>query len=401
MKRRLLCFLLSLVLAVPLAVGAAQRPQAAAPADWSSAYRTFVLENDYLREDRTWSGAPAFALHDLDGDGTPELLARNNATDPSARTSYVYTASDAGLRYAGNTGFRGAADHFAPGSGYPGLYCLEDTGGTLRGTYYALDNGVVTAQPVLTILRPAGQSSLFPCTITQDTRDNDLLAVFLPQAASARGQASGTVLTYRTVPEIRAMGWDAFAAEALQGDNTLFRDVSLGHWAWPYARFVCDRGLMTGTGQRVFSPDLLLSRAQVVTILHRLDGAPNAGGELPFSDADADAWYAPALRWAVQAELLTPVEEGPFLPDQNVERQELALLLYRYAHYKHVNTPAAVAIFSDWDQVRDDCVEAMYWAVGAGLINGTGDGSLTPSGTVTRAQLAAVLQRFCENVLEK
>jgi|GEM_PF-5020709 len=398
MKQRFVCLILALALAVPLAASAAEKSDtgSASPA-WSAACKAFVLENGYRKSDQTWyDTAPAFALHDMDGDGIPELLARNNADTAADRTAYVYTASYSSLQYAGSAGVSGPADRFAPGSGYPGLYQLTNRNGVYEGVYYTLSGGRVAAETVLTA-EQSGNSG----TVTQKTRYDSLFAAFRPEDAARLLQAPGEVLAYQTIDEIRAMGWDAFVSASLAADNTRFKDVSLAHWAWVYTDYVCSKGLMTGTGDGAFTPAGYINRAQVVTILYRLEGSPLVNGGKTFSDVPEDSWYGTAVRWAVGVKIADPEEDGRFRPGRTMERQELAQMLYRYAQYKGSKTPAAVAIFPDWDQVRDDCVEAMYWAVGAGLINGTGDGRLDPTGSLTRAQLAAMLQRFCENVLGK
>ena len=398
MKQKLVCLLLALTMAVPLAASAAAKPAETGSPAWSAPCRAFVLENGYRRSGQTWSDkAPAFALHDMDGDGVPELLARNNAPAAADQTAYVYTAAASGLQYAGDAGSYGPADRYAPGSGRPGLYCFNGRSGSYQGTYFTLENGRVTADKVLTVASGPAPDSY---TVTQNTKDAVLFAAFAPTTADRVWSAGGAPLTYRTIDEIRSMGWDAFAEASLKADNTLFKDVSLGHWAWTYADYVCAKGIMTGTGKGSFSPGGAISRAQVVTILHRLDNSPGGAAGLEFTDVPRDAWFADAAAWAVNIGL-TEAPDGAFLPNQILERQELARMLCLFAQYKKINTPAAVAIFPDWDQVRDDCVEAMYWAVGAGLITGTGDGRLDPTGSLTRAQLAAMLQRFCENVLRK
>ena len=394
MKQRFVCLLLTLALAVPLAASAAEKP--AGPGDgWSDAFRSFVLEGGYRRSGQSWyDRTPSFALHDMDGNGVPELLAGNNAPQAADRTAYVYTFTQSGVAYAGSAGRLGPADHFLPGSGCPGLYCLSGGEEALTGTYSTLSGGKVTEELVLTIAAAPDV-----CLVTQETKDDALFDAFRPADAAQVLLPPGEALAYAPPEQIRTMGWEDFVARSLAADNTRFADVSLGHWAWAYTDYVCGRGLMTGTGQGIFSPAGVINRAQVATILYRLEGSPLLRGGRNMADVPADAWYADAARWAVGIGIADA--EGTFQPDRTMERQELAQILYRYAQYKGHRTPAAVAIFPDWDQVREDCVEAMYWAVGAGLITGTGDGRLDPTGSLTRAQLAAMLQRFCENVLSK
>ena len=365
MKKRIACLLLALAVAAPLGSVPAGGQGEAASAQWSAAYRNFVTKGEYRRAGQAWyQTAPSFALHDLDGDGVPELLARNNAPDQADLTAYVYTIGGSGVSYAGNAGVRGPADRFAPGSGYPGLSAYDGD----KGTYYSLKNGQVTAQ-----------------------------ALTAPGIAEAFG-AKGADLRFCSGEEILEMGWDAFEAMELRADNSLFSDVSLSHWGWSSVRWACVTGYMTGTGGGAFTPSGPVSRAQAVTILYRLDGSPGVSGR-GFSDVAAGAWYADSSRWAAKIGLVD-AGQSRFRPNETLERQDLAKMLYLYTRYKGIPATAAVAVFSDWNAVREDCVEAMYWAVGAGLVNGTGDGRLDPSGSVTRAQLSAILQRYTENVLK-
>ena len=396
MKKRFLCLLLALALAVPLAALAADRAASAGPSSsWSAACETFILDEGYRSTEQTWSSAPSFALHDMDGDGIPELLASSGTGSGEERTAYVYTAVYDQLRFAGNAGIYGPADHYASGSGYPGLYCLGGRGDLHQGVYYTLKNGQVVSEPVLTIT-PNNEVMPVTFTITQITGDADLFDLFFPRGTVSLWTAPGTVLTFRTADQIRAMGWDDFVSASLLADNTLFRDVSLSHWAWPSVSRVCRQGLMTGVGGGCFAPSALISQAEVITILYRLEGRPGVTGSGLLPDLPDNAWYASAARWAAEIGI---IGSDTFRPGDSVERQELIRMLYFYARYKNISTPATVAIFSDWDKVRDDCVEAMYWSVGAGLVNGSGDGRLDPTGSLTRAQLAAMIDRFCENVL--
>lgn len=395
MKQRFLCLVLALALAVPLAALAADKPAASAPPSWSAACETFILDGDYRSTEQEWSAAPSFALHDMDGDGIPELLASNNAGVSADRTAYVYTAVYDHLQFAGAAGSYGPADHFIAGSGYPGLYRLDGRGDLCQGVYYTLKNASVIAEPVLTV--SVNQETMpVTFTVTQDTRDLELFKLFVPQDASSLWTAPGTALTFRTADQIRTMGWDEFVSASLLADNTLFRDVSLNHWAWTYIDYVCRNDLMTGDGNGRFTPSALISPAEVLTILYRMEGQPKVSDSQVLPDLKKNAWYASAACWAAEVGIIDGMS---FRPDGNVERQELVRMLYCYARYKKLSTPTAVAIFSDWNKVREDCVEAMYWSVGAGLVNGSGDGRLDPTGALTRAQLAAMVYRFCENVI--
>lgn len=345
MKLRALALFLALTLALPLAVSSARAQDA--PADWAGQYRAFLTEGGFRRDRWLTDSDPGFTLHDMDGDGLPELIAADGTT------ARVYRADSGEVIYAGSVGTDGTAPRVLPGSGLPGL---TDADG---GAYWDLADGQVRTLP-----------------------------------APAAGET--VPLTLRTHREIQEMGWTAFVLEALSADNTLYRDLPLSHWAWSCAGYVTARGLMTGTGDGAFSPGKLISRAQVALILYRMEGSPAPVSGTVFSDVSPDAWYGDAASWAGSVGIFSG---ETFSPGETMERQDLIQALFLYARYRGVNTPAAVAVYFDWDQVREDCVEAMYWAVGAGLISGTGDGRLDPAGSLTRAQLAAMVQRFCQSVL--
>ena len=145
MKKRAVCLLLALAAAVPLGSVPAAGQGDVSSDQWSAAYRNFVTKGEYRHTGQTWYPvSPAFALHDMDGDGVPELVVRNNAPDHGDLTAYIYTIGENGVEYAGNAGIGSPADRYAPGSGYPGLCAYEGE----KGTYYSVVNGQVAAQPV-------------------------------------------------------------------------------------------------------------------------------------------------------------------------------------------------------------------------------------------------------------
>lgn len=180
--------------------------------------------------------------------------------------------------------------------------------------------------------------------------------------------------------------------------GTPFTDVSGDDWFCDSVRYVYRNGLMSGTGETTFSPNTTTTRGMVVTILHRLSGKPVAYGER-FSDVAEDAYYADAVAWASAKDIVDGYGNGTFGPNAAITRQQLAAILYRYAKFCGADTKARADLddFSDADSVSDYAVAAMQWAVAKGLINGM-DGRLAPNGNATRAQVAAVLERFCANL---
>ena len=183
-----------------------------------------------------------------------------------------------------------------------------------------------------------------------------------------------------------------------------FTDVTEADWFYDEVQYVVDNGLMIGTSDTTFDPNGTTTRAQVVTILYRLEGEPDLSGEnlgYPYEDVPADTWYTDAVYWARLNGIVYGNSDTQFDPDDPITREQLAAMLYRYAQYKGYDVTATgdLSGFADADTVSGWAQEAVSWSVGAGLIQGDENG-LTPTSTAIRAQIAAILMRFCENVTE-
>ena len=166
------------------------------------------------------------------------------------------------------------------------------------------------------------------------------------------------------------------------------------HWAAEAVEFVTARGLFSGTSSGSFSPDAPMNRGMLVTVLHRLENTPQ-GAAPSFEDVTAGQYYTDAVGWAAQKGIVTGMEGG-FRPDANISREQLATILYRYA--SPGRTGGGLAGFADADSVSSWGLEAMQWAVGSGLLNGS-NGSLNPGGNATRAEVATILERFITNTV--
>ncbi len=178
-----------------------------------------------------------------------------------------------------------------------------------------------------------------------------------------------------------------------------FVDVAPDAWYREAVEYVYRMGLMNGMSATAFVPNGTTTRAQIVTILHRLEGTPAASGA-GFTDVPAGQWYAPAINWAASNAIVDGYGGGKFGPDDQITREQMAAILYRYAQYKGYSTSALgdLSLFSDGDQVSGWARGPMVWANGSGLINGKSGGILDPQGHATRAEAAAILMRFCENL---
>ena len=180
-----------------------------------------------------------------------------------------------------------------------------------------------------------------------------------------------------------------------------FWDVPQSHWAHEAVTYVYDNDLMNGTDGSLFSPESTTTRAQVVTVLYRLAGQPAADWENPFWDVPASAWFHDAVTWAWENDITGGVSSTHFGAGNAVTREQLAAFLYRYAQDQGYDTSARADLsgYSDAGLVSSYATEALSWANATGLITGTTGTTLSPQGSATRAQVATILSRFCQDVI--
>ncbi len=188
----------------------------------------------------------------------------------------------------------------------------------------------------------------------------------------------------------------AFAANSVSA----FSDVRETDWFYDDVNYVCEHQLMNGISATAFAPQVTTTRAMIVTILHRLEGTPSAS-DAGFSDVASGKYYADAVNWAAEHEIVNGYGNGVFGPEDTITREQMAAILYRYADYENrdVTKKADCSVFSDADQISDYAVDAMGWCNAEGLITGMGNGTLAPQGSAIRAQAAAILTRFCKNAV--
>ena len=190
----------------------------------------------------------------------------------------------------------------------------------------------------------------------------------------------------------------AFAADR---QNISFSDVKDTDWFYDSVQYVCENGMMNGTGDSTFSPDGTTTRGMIVTILYRMENSPTANSDVTFADVSAGQYYAGAVAWANENDIVNGYGSGAFGPDDPITREQMASVLYRYAQLKGYDIAASgnLAGFFDYGNVSPYAANPMRWAVGNSLISGMGDNMLAPEESSTRAQAAAILTRFCENVV--
>ena len=174
-----------------------------------------------------------------------------------------------------------------------------------------------------------------------------------------------------------------------------FTDVNDDDWFYDVVRYVYEQGLMTGTSDTEFSPDLTTTRGMIVSILNRLEGGPIAESA-GFTDVADGDWYADAVNWAASEGIVAGYEDGSFRPNDPITREQLAAMLMNYAAWKgeDVSARADLSSYNDAASVSSWAAETVQWAVAEGLISGMPGNLLEPQGSATRAQVAAILERF-------
>ena len=184
--------------------------------------------------------------------------------------------------------------------------------------------------------------------------------------------------------------------------NVPFTDVKETDWFYDAVGYVYENGMMSGTGNNQFSPNVTTTRGMIVTILYRLEGSP-AVSTSSFDDVAAGEYYANGVSWAAANGVVSGYGNNLFGPNDPITREQMATILHRYAQHKEYETTVSgdVSSFTDGASVSSYAVEPMNWAVGIGLLSGVGNNMINPTGNATRAQVATILMRFCKNCVEQ
>ena len=180
-----------------------------------------------------------------------------------------------------------------------------------------------------------------------------------------------------------------------------FGDVDNSAWYSSAVDFVSGRELFSGIGRDAFAPDLALSRGMLAAVLYRLEEPDAQNAEALFSDVTGGSWYGQGVAWAAETGIVSGYGDGRFGPDDSITREQLAAMLFRYAQLLNMSTGGRDSLtgFSDASSVSPWAQDAVAWAVDSGIISGLPDGTLAPTGTATRAEAAAMLQRFVSVLL--
>ena len=260
-----------------------------------------------------------------------------------------------------------------------------------RITVEATQGGTVTADP--TAAKAGATVTLTPVPDRGYQVGSVAVTDRFGDAVAVTEQADGTY-TF-TMPNGQVTVTVTFAEAPLP-----FPDVTEGDWFYDAVRYAYENGLMDGVGDNLFAPNSDTTRAQLVTILYRLEGQPAPSGDSGFSDVAAGTWYTDAVAWAAENGIVNGVSETEFAPGKDITREQLATILFRYAEAKGYDVSARVDLsaYPDANQIQSYAAESVAWAVAEGLIQGFEDNTLRPAGNATRAQIATILMRFCEGV---
>ena len=196
-----------------------------------------------------------------------------------------------------------------------------------------------------------------------------------------------------TMPGSAVTVTGTFKAETPAPVALPFTDVKSGNWFYDAVKYAYAQGLMTGTSATTFAPNGTMNRAMIVTVLYRLEKSPAVTGASKFTDVPAGQWYSDAVAWAAANKIVNGYNETTFGPMNAVTREQMAAILFRYEQVKgleNVTLEENLNRFPDQNKISAYAIPALQWAVGQKIINGNADGTLDPTGTATRAQVAQI-----------
>ena len=231
-------------------------------------------------------------------------------------------------------------------------------------------------------------------TFTITPAEGYLVADVLVDGVSVKHQLVDRQYTFKDVWKNHTI--EASFAWVGAGTNSPFTDVKTSDWFYAAVMDVYQRGVMSGTSSTTFSPYENATRAQLATILWRMAGSPEPRKAAPFTDVPAGAYYEKAVTWCSEQGIVSGYGGGLFGPNDPVTREQAAVFLFNFANYKKFDTSARAVLsgYTDADKISAWALDAVKWANAEGILNGSGDNTLSPQGLATRAQLAAMISNF-------
>lgn len=328
------------------------------------------------------------ASHDLTFTATKSVKVKN---DTGVAITVKFNGTDKGVAKDATETF----SYTKPSSGSSGGSSSGKT--TYKVTTSAVNNGGVNASP-----SSAEKGATITITLSPDKGYKlDKLTVTNGSGKTVSTvKKSDTVYTF-TMPASAVKVGVSYVKATETPSETKFNDVSANDWFASAVDYVTGKGMMNGTADNTFSPKANTTRGMVVTVLYRLENQPSTSAA-SFTDVASGAYYANAVAWANANGIVSGYGSGKFGPNDKVTREQLAAILYRYAQYKKydvsVGEDTNILSYDDAQSISSYAIPAIQWACGAGVVTGKSGSKLDPKGNATRAEVAAMLMRFCENV---
>lgn len=371
---------------------------------------TFTLSNPHVVAEVNGNAYTSFkdAVNAVENNGTIEIVGGNKdytaTISGSSKTIKVKNSlTDENIKVTVN----GESKTIEPSKDATFTYTKPSSGGSSGGsssgkttykvTTSAVNNGGVNASP-----SNAEKGATITITLSPDKGYKlDKLTVTDGSGKTVSTvKKSDTVYTF-TMPASAVKVGVSYVKATETPSETKFNDVSANDWFASAVDYVTGKGMMNGTADNTFSPKANTTRGMVVTVLYRLENQPSTSAA-SFTDVASGAYYANAVAWANANGIVSGYGSGKFGPNDKVTREQLAAILYRYAQYKKydvsVGEDTNILSYNDAQSISSYAIPAIQWACGAGVVTGKSGSKLDPKGNATRAEVAAMLMRFCENV---
>lgn len=269
---------------------------------------------------------------------------------------------------------------------------MDDDGVLMTMTFRIAEDCVSGVTPVTLTFKPG---NVFDCNLQEKAFVAVDGSVTVSGSSSSGGSSSGGSSSGSGSSGGSSSG--SSSSTPVVDESSLygvFDDLAADAWYSSYVEYMLQKGYMKGVSETGFDPHGSVTRAQLVTILYRIEGSPAVIGQSAvFADVKASAWYADAVAWAAANGIVNGVSADSFAPDANITREQFAAILYRY-NGSQKDAVNHLGRFTDHTAVSSYAVDAMNWAVGAGIMNGLSDTSLGAFAEAERVQAAAMLTRF-------
>ena len=178
-----------------------------------------------------------------------------------------------------------------------------------------------------------------------------------------------------------------------------FTDINSNEWYYNAVKYCVENGLMSGTSTKTFEPNSTATRAMIITILWRIENKPIVDYTMNFTDVAENMYYRDAVLWAVREGIISGYNAQTFAPNDNITREQMATILYRYAQYKGKDVSTAqntILNYQDINNISSYATNAVKWACNTGILNGTSDTALSPKESTTRAEVAQILKIYLQ-----